>query len=82
MGQIFHRVKMPQPFTWAIYCFHEELNRGVNQLLSADKGNRSCLLCHLLVIHNLLALSGCWAGPHILPNPKRVTLGKLIKFEM
>lgn len=82
MGQIFHRVKMLQPFIWTIYCFRKELNHGVNQLLSADKGNRSCLLCHLPVIHNLLALSGCWAGPHILPNSKRVTLGKSITFEM
>lgn len=82
MDQIFHRVKMLQPFIWTIYCFHEELNHGVNQLLSADRVNRSCLLCHLLVIHNLLALSGSWTGPHILPNPMRVTLGKSIMFEM
>lgn len=82
MGQVFHRVKMLQPFIWIICCFCEELNHGVNLLLSAGKGNRSCLLCHLLVIHNLLAPSGSRTGPHIFPNPMRVTLGKSITFEM
>lgn len=83
MGQIFHGVKTAEPFIWTIYCFHKQLNHGVNQPLSADKGNRSYLLGHLLVIHNLpLVLSRCWTGPYILPTPKRVTMGKSIMFEM
>lgn len=82
MGQIFHRVEMPLPFIWTIYCFHKELNHGVNHLLSADKGNRSSLLCHLLVIHNLLALSGSWTGHHTLLNPMRIALGKSIMFQV
>lgn len=83
MVQNFHGVKTAEPFIWTIYCFCEQLNHGVNQLLSADRGNRSCLLSHLLVIHNLpLALPGCWSGPYISQAPKKVTVGKSIMFEM
>lgn len=83
MGQIFHGVKTAEPFIWTIYCFRKQLNHGVNQPLSADKGNRSCLLSHLLVIHNLpFALADCWTGPYTSLALKRVTMGKSIMFEM